>query len=305
MERSSYFIKNKAMFGSFPTQEAVNELESHGVNFFINLTYDHEKNITPYTTKYTYINFPITDRRVPTDWRSFSYFLIKISNIIKNLKTGELIYIHCKGGHGRSGIVVACLLCYIFKISPEQALKHTTESHSKRIVMRDKWRKLGSPQTYQQKNFVYKFFEPIYFYRAYMSGYTAGLSNFTKHPVEIDGIEYPTAEAALQASKNIKDTEYVTKQHNARTPIISKNIGKKIKVTEEWKNKCDDIIFKIIKSKFDRYYDIKDNILNTGLRPIVFHTNSDNFLGDGGDGSGQNKLGKALMKLREFYYCKK
>lgn len=32
---------------------------------------------------------------------------------------------------------------------------------------------------------------------------------------------------------------------------------------------------------------------------LIEHTTKDNYWGDGGDGSGQNKLGKALMKLRE------
>ena len=67
MDRSSYFIKDRAMFGSFPTQEAVEELEEEGVRFFINLTHDDEKKITPYTTKYTQILFPIIDRQVPKD----------------------------------------------------------------------------------------------------------------------------------------------------------------------------------------------------------------------------------------------
>jgi hypothetical protein len=35
MERSSYFIKDKALFGSYPTQESVEELEKEGVRYFI------------------------------------------------------------------------------------------------------------------------------------------------------------------------------------------------------------------------------------------------------------------------------
>ena len=45
-----YFIKNKALFGSFPTQTTVKELESEGVRYFINLTNTHEKKTTPYTS---------------------------------------------------------------------------------------------------------------------------------------------------------------------------------------------------------------------------------------------------------------
>ena len=35
MDRSSFFIKNRAMFVSFPTQQAVEELEKEGVRFLL------------------------------------------------------------------------------------------------------------------------------------------------------------------------------------------------------------------------------------------------------------------------------
>jgi hypothetical protein len=38
MDSSSFFIENKALFGSFPTQDKVRLLESEGVRWFINLT---------------------------------------------------------------------------------------------------------------------------------------------------------------------------------------------------------------------------------------------------------------------------
>ena len=33
MDRSSYFIKDKALFGSYPTQSAIQELENEGVRY--------------------------------------------------------------------------------------------------------------------------------------------------------------------------------------------------------------------------------------------------------------------------------
>ena len=83
MEKSSYFIENRAMFGSFPTQESVDLLEKEGVRFFINLTNNYEKKITPYKTKYNYINYPIKDRHTPINNKTFSQFIIKLSNIIR------------------------------------------------------------------------------------------------------------------------------------------------------------------------------------------------------------------------------
>ena len=67
MESSSYFIKDKAMFGSFPTQQSVYELEKEGVKHFIDLTYHDEKKIVHYITSQTYLNFHIMDQNIPTD----------------------------------------------------------------------------------------------------------------------------------------------------------------------------------------------------------------------------------------------
>ena len=86
MNNASYFIKNRALFGSFPTQDDVNELETNGVKYFIDLTFgDREKNINPYITKYTYINYPIADQYIPYNWKTFAEFIVKVGSIIKNL----------------------------------------------------------------------------------------------------------------------------------------------------------------------------------------------------------------------------
>jgi hypothetical protein len=155
MDTSSFFIDNKAMFGSYPSQPTVDILEKRGVKFFINLTYEHEKNITPYSTKYNYISFPIPDGGIPTNRNKFTTFIYKLCDIINNLDAGELIYIHCKGGHGRCGVVVSCITSKIFEIPPYKALSYTTKCHMSRKTMREKWRILGSPQTHTQKQFVF------------------------------------------------------------------------------------------------------------------------------------------------------
>ena len=303
MDRSSYFIKGRAMFGSFPTQEAVEELEKEGVRFFINLTHNDENKISPYVTQYTQICFPIIDRQVPKDWQEFARFILKVSDIISSLKPNQLVYLHCKGGHGRSGIVVACLFCYMFGMSPEHALEQTTKSHSKRSVMREKWRKLGSPQTYYQKNFVHKFFEPLVFYRAYRTGPTAGFSNFTNHPVDIEGLgSFQNSESAIQAYKNPTDKEYVERQQNSRSPIAAKALGRKTELRKDWSYVCDKLMYNVVESKFKQNTELKENLVRTGLRPIIQHTKSDYFWGDGGDGTGRNKLGKILTNLRESFY---
>lgn len=300
MERCSYFIKGKALFGSFPSQEGVEELEREGVRFFVDLTHSYEQKITPYKTLYNYISYPISDRKVPRDWKSFSCFIIKIADIINSLKSNEKLFIHCKGGHGRSGVVVACLLCYIYNISPEEALQKTTKFHSKRSVMREKWRKLGSPQTRGQKTFVYKFFSPFFFYKNtkqtlfYKRDYSDGFSNHSNHEVKYNQNVYPTATSAINTAKLLLDLRTGRNTRLSRTP--DKNVSKDYyKVLSE---KMQDIL----RCKFEQHSELKYNLINTGLRPLVYHTDEDGFWGDALDGTGQNRLGKELYKLREYYY---
>lgn len=44
---------------------------------------------------------------------------------------------------------------------------------------------------------------------------------------------------------------------------------------------------------------MKEILLSTGNAILVEHTEKDNYWGDGGDGSGKNRLGKILMKVRD------
>lgn len=159
-DKYSYFIEGKAIFGSFPTQEDVDKLESLGVCFFVDLTSSHESKLVPYIARNArIIRYPIPDNGIPTDKQSFLSFVLNLYKIICNLPTETKMYIHCKGGHGRSGIVVATLLALYHKISGLDAIKMTTMYHNNRLVMRDKWRRIGSPQTHQQKLFVLSLFE--------------------------------------------------------------------------------------------------------------------------------------------------
>jgi ribA/ribD-fused uncharacterized protein len=298
MNKCSYFIKNRAIFGCFPIQKSVDELEEHGVRYFIDLTRSDETKIVPYKTKYKYIHYPIKDRSIPIDWKTFAKFIIEMSNIIFALEDGQKIYIHCRGGHGRSGVVVACLLIHMFNISPSEALDKTTKCHSKRHEMRDKWRELGSPQTKCQKNFVTKFFDPLFFYRACKSGHTAGFSNFSPHRVTMEHVgDFPTAEAALQAYKALDNNDYIKKQLHSRTPSVSKNMGSKIILSAEWYSNRKDIMKNIIENKFDQNDEIRNNLTQTGLRPIIEQKGSHEF--------DNNMVGKILYEYRNKIYFNK
>jgi len=285
MDNSSYFIKNRALFGSFPTQDSVLELEDHGVRYFVDLTdITKEKKISAYTTKYTYINYSIDDHSIPNDILSFSTFVLKISNIIKKLNQDERVYIHCRGGHGRSGLVVACILCYIFNLSPQESLNYTTKCHSHRKNMRDRWRKLGSPQNYNQKKFVYKFFEPVYFYRYNKNTSTEGFSMFSEHYIETE-----LGEKFILYTSYYKHIEKYAEENKLDIDKIDD------------KNKLK-IMKNLIKLKLNTFPNLKNNILNTGLKNIMYVSKEDGFWGNGENNTGKNYLGKLLVKIRNEYF---
>jgi protein-tyrosine phosphatase len=301
MERSSEFIENKALFGSYPLQEQVYLFESIGVRYFVDLTCEGEKKITQYKTNYTYIRYSIPDRRVPTNWISFSKFIIKIGSIIKSLGVKEKIYIHCKGGHGRSGVVVASLLCYLYNMEPPEALRETKKYHSLREEMRLKWRKLGSPQTRSQKHFVTKFFEPLYIYNNYSKYFSSGFNNDANITVMVPSFGlFPTATSAFCAFKDPDNTEYVKNLELLTDVDEIRKIDKEYPNNKDWYGIRENIMCYVLQLKFDQHKVIRNNLLNTGLRPIIFRS-VDSFWGML-DISGKNRFGNMLCDIRNNMY---
>ena len=60
MEKSNYFYKDRCLFGAYPTQKDIEDLENYNVRLFVNLTTE-EENLYEYKTKYDIIKFPIND----------------------------------------------------------------------------------------------------------------------------------------------------------------------------------------------------------------------------------------------------
>jgi len=67
-----------------------------------------------------------------------------------------------------------------------------------------------------------------------------------------------------------------------------------------WETIKEDAMYTIISYKFDQHTDISNKLLNTGLRPVIIHSNNV-FWGYKGK-TGRNILGKMITKLREEFY---
>lgn len=56
-----------------------------------------------------------------------------------------------------------------------------------------------------------------------------------------------------------------------------------------------------LRFKFGQNQQLKKKLMETGNRELIEHTEKDRYWGDGGDGSGKNRLGFLLMKLRDEF----
>ena len=145
-------------FGSYPSQERINILEASGVRLFVNLTCTHET-LDPYTTNYMYMNIPIPDNSIPDN---VAVFCFQVIEIVRFILAGATAYIHCRGGHGRSGMLCAILLCLIEGLSPKDAISEITHSHKNRPNIREFWKKRQCPHLHEQRKFIFKLFSPRY-----------------------------------------------------------------------------------------------------------------------------------------------
>jgi ribA/ribD-fused uncharacterized protein len=58
------------------------------------------------------------------------------------------------------------------------------------------------------------------------------------------------------------------------------------------------VMMTALRAKFTQHAKLKRLLLSTGDKILIEHTTNDSYWGDGGDGSGKNRLGHLLMELR-------
>lgn len=157
------FLKQdpRLLFGGYPTGCQVKYLKSIGVKYFIDLTTPYEKrklSTYDYGENVVYVNFPIKDNFIPYDVNLFNEFLIWLLFTISVMKENERMYIHCKGGHGRSGMIMCCILCNMFQLSPEKSIEEVSQSHQERPLLSLKWKTRLCPSNDIQRMFIHRLY---------------------------------------------------------------------------------------------------------------------------------------------------
>ena len=253
------------------------------INHFVDLTEEGECSELD-SKESTFKRFEIKDKREPT-----LYLLKDIINYIELLPKEDGVYICCKGGHGRSGLVASALYGKRNNLSGDDALKYVNDEwHKQRDLtkIRVKFIKLGSPQTINQKNIVKKYldeklntecikqeinlhYNKLMFYEEKDLYYF--FSNFYTHknPLVINDEKWTNTEQYFQAMKfrgkkaTKRMIEYSNIIKNADTPMKVKLLGtqkKNMGYGKSWKiNKKTDP--RLLNEIVDQYKDIniRDN----------------------------------------------
>jgi N-glycosidase YbiA len=124
-------------------------------------------------------------------------------------------------------------------------------------------------------------------------------SNFSAHPIFVDGQSWKTGEHYFQAQK-FASPEARYHIRKAETPMRAAQLGRDRDnpLRTDWDAIKDDVMGSVVRLKVEQHADVREALTSTGGSPIVEHTANDSYWADGGDGSGRNMLGVILMEVR-------
>jgi len=140
----------------------------------------------------------------------------------------------------------------------------------------------------------------IYFYKADQP--YGCFSNFSPHPVTIDGKHWPTVEHYYQAHKLLgtPDQRLMEVIRQVRTPeeaaAIGRDCARTIRI--DWNTAKQNVMWRGVLTKFLTHRDIQTILLNTGDEWLVENSPRDYYWGCGKDRTGENQLGRMLMRVR-------
>lgn len=131
----------------------IEQMYHFGIRHFIDLTEEGELYAYDYLlpNDTTYTRFPIVDCGAPKNIESVQRLLLRIEEL---KKMEGYVYVHCWGGVGRTGTIVAC---YLSQNWEEPDLNHTLEILRRNFSEMPKSAYKETPETKEQIDFIEQF----------------------------------------------------------------------------------------------------------------------------------------------------
>lgn len=134
-------------------KQKIEQMYHFGIRHFIDLTEEGE--LRPYNhllpRDATYTRFPIVDCGAPKSVESVQRLLLRIEEL---KKMEGYVYVHCWGGVGRTGTIVAC---YLSQNWEDPNLNHTLEVLRRNFSEMPKSVYRETPETKEQRDFIEQF----------------------------------------------------------------------------------------------------------------------------------------------------
>ena len=128
----AWLISDRVLFGAHPSSNTIQSLVDAGVTTVVSLVTDEEiKKYNLYQSEgpIKILRMPIPDGGITSDDDTFA-LAHRLAVLLET--TDEVIYIHCRSGHGRTGIVAACLVSEVMRYDPPRAIKYVQLCHKSR-----------------------------------------------------------------------------------------------------------------------------------------------------------------------------
>ena len=342
-DNSNWLVQNKILVGGLPqNKKAFDQIKDAGISVFINLMRPTESQTEKKKPKFDYrdeknrkgieyYNYPITDGKTISDEK-----MLEIGKkVVKFVEKGKKVYIHCLGGHGRTGVLAGIVL---HLLNPDMTYKEVVQELNIKHKTRKYKPNMNTPQQSGQFNQLHRIIsgkDDIFFYNETDANYI--FSNFYYKPKKnkkavplfvYKGVWY-TSEAYYQAQKYMgknasnENKEFAKLIQKADTGSAAFSLGslkypaypmyidgvnvntiiKKYKplVVErpDWYDVNNKIMLRAIYEKFIQNNDLLKYLINTGDKKLVEYSHRDYYWGTYWDKKGKNMLGKYLIKLRE------
>jgi len=141
----------------------------------------------------------------------------------------------------------------------------------------------------------------IYFYK--VSDPYGCFSNFSPHPIQVEGSYWQTVEHYYQAQKFVgtENEGLIAVIRQTQTPMEAATLGRDRtrKLRPDWEQVKRQVMWQGVLTKFLTHTDIQAILLDTGDELIVEDSPTDYYWGCGQDKTGQNQLGEILMNVRQ------
>lgn len=123
------------------------------------------------------------------------------------------------------------------------------------------------------------------------------LSNFSHHPIIVNGKTYKSCEHYYQAMKTTNEDDHELVR-TAQSSKKSKEIAYTLEMRPDWEEIKYDVMKTALRNKANQWDFIKRRLIETGDTPLAENSPKDAIWGLGADGNGKNLLGKAWMDIR-------